>query len=86
MELTEAHDFGNFSFNIDEFVAAYRSMGIHDRGEDSQDTVVADFRPNAGGIATGLSRMIWFDYFPDEDEEFKAKFCQYKIPGHFLKF
>ena len=44
MELAEVQYYGNFGLNIDEFGAAYRPMGIHDRDEDEQDSGVADFQ------------------------------------------
>ena len=75
MEFAEAKYSGRFGLNIDinEPGAAYRLMDIHDRDEDAQDAVVADFQAKRKRLSDCCFENDTFECFSEEDEEFKKR-------------
>ena len=73
MQLAKAKYFGHFGLKINEFGAAFTLLEIHDRDEDAQDAVVADYQAERKRHFDSCFENDTFDYFSEEDEEFKKR-------------
>ena len=73
MHLAKAKYFGRSGLNINESGAAYTLMDIHDRDEDAPDAVVADYQAERKRHFDSCFENDTFDYFSEEDEEFKKR-------------
>ena len=85
IHLAKAIYFGHFGLEVDEYVAAYKFIGIYDIDEDAQDAVVAAFQAKRERHFTGVSKMKCLTTSLKKTKNFrKGHLC--KKPRHLLQF